>query len=1034
MARAVPQVFTISPGADFAACVVEALLDGRLLPTAYRDQPDALPDLTIYVPTQRVRAALRDRLFAATAPRPVLLPAIRALGEPWDPLEQTPDSEVEPEMTGPLLPLDPLRRRFMLLPLVTAWHRALHRGAESAGMPALREGPYAMRERLALADALAGLIDETIIADIALDVLASTAPPGYDPSRHDSYWEETRRFLQIAAEAWPQALAEAGLADGKTLRRDALEAEAKRISGGAPGAFLVLGSTGSVPATARLMRAVARHDHGAVVLPGLDLGLDAAAWAMIGAEPLSLATRFAHAQSYLKTTLGTIGTVREAVTRLDPPAPALDARNRLISEALAPAESVHGWRDALGGLDLAAATATLQVIEAPDSRRESLAIATIIRETLETPGKRVALITPDRALAARVRADLGRWHIPIEDTSGIRLSEMRGGQWALLTLRAVETPDGASLLALLRHPDCRLGLAEGALARLAGLFDMLVFRQRRSDSPATLADRTRAALAGEDAQRRPLAPGDAEALLALAQRLDAVLAALRMATGTLADVLDAFLVALDTLAADAEGRHGWRSATSGNQVAALIDSLRMAGEGIRGEAADLREILRLALAEAVIPTEEGHPRAIILGPLEARLLATDRVIIAGMNEGTFPPVAREDPFLNRTMRLHLGLPPPERRIGQSAHDFQMMAGHADLILSRAQQAGEGPAQPSRFWRRLEALCGKTHWEALRRRGAAWLALSARLDDLPGTPKPWPRPAPVPAEPRLPARLSITEVETLRRDPFALYARHLLGLAVPDPVDPPFDARDRGNIVHRCLERYAAETPPTDEAAAVERLLAIGHEEFTRLGEDPARHAFWWRPFAAMARDFVIFDRQRRETGALVLTEQRGRLPVPLAPGVVITLSGKADRLEAGPDGQLAVFDYKTGAATAIKRDLADGLAPQLPITAAMALRGAFAGLPAVQGVQSLAYIRVGDAADAFIEPVFAGEEQARGEAIWARMVEDLTTLANGERGYLSRLVPKRNAGPGDYDHLARVREWDALGGLAAGEEGDDDNA
>lgn len=1033
MARAVPQVFTIRPGTDFSTCLVDALLAGQLLPTRYRDDPEALANLTLFVPTQRIRAELRDRLVSAAAPHPVLLPRIHALGEPWDPLEQTLDSMTDEEVPSTLQPLDSLRRRFMLLPLVSAWHGALRRLAETISTDDAPAGPHAMRERLALTEALGRLIDEMIIADLPLDRLVMATPPGYDPSQHDSYWEETRRFLQIAAEAWPQALAESGFEDAKALRRAVLDAEARRIEAGAPGAFLLAGSTGSVPATARLMRAIARHDHGAVVLPGLDLDLAEDSWRRVGDEHSSLATRFAHSQSHLKATLGVIGVPREAVRPIDDLTPAIAERNRLVSEALRPAETVHLWRDALANLDMATATEGMIVLEASDPRREALALAVMIRETLETPGRKVALVTADRGLARRVQTELLRWNIEIEDSAGIRLGELRVGRLALLALRALEQPSGAHILALLRHPDCRLGWPEADGEAATTRLEMQVLRQRSGLDAKGLTQRVAAALAEHRAGADSASSDEEASLIDWASRLEAALNPLAGdAAMTLTACIDRLFAMLDALSAMPDDDQRWRRHASGQQVVAVMTRLREAGGAYTGTLPELREIIREALAETTLPAESGHPRASILGPLEARLLSADRMILAGMSEGTFPPIAQEDPFLNRAMRVHLGLTPPERRIGQSAHDFQMFAGHTDLVLSRAMQTGEGPAQPSRFWRRLEALCGKETWKALKAKGAATLALAAQLDEVPGIPNPVGRPAPVPEAPRLPGRLSITAFETLRRDPFAIYARQILRLDALDPIDPPFDARDRGTLVHRCLERYAAEDPPADPDAAIARLLAIGREEFAVFQGDPARHAFWWRPFERLAPLFVAFDRARRDAGFQVFTEQMAKLPVTLATGDRITVTGKADRLEIGPDGRLAAFDYKTGSRKPKAKDITEGLMPQLPLTAALAGQAAFPNLPPLQGIGALGYLRVGDQPDGKPDFVLAGNEAAEVERLWNRILDDLADLASGRKGYASRLAPDKTMGPGDYDHLARVREWDALGGLNAEGEGEDD--
>ena len=55
-----------------------------------------------------------------------------------------------------------------------------------------------------------------------------------------------------------------------------------RLATGARGPVIAAGSTGSMPATAKFLHAIARLPQGAVVLPGLDTDLDEAAWNAIG--------------------------------------------------------------------------------------------------------------------------------------------------------------------------------------------------------------------------------------------------------------------------------------------------------------------------------------------------------------------------------------------------------------------------------------------------------------------------------------------------------------------------------------------------------------------------------------------------------------------------------------------------------------------------------------------------------------------------------------------------------------------------------
>lgn len=1031
MVRAVPHVLTIAPGQNFADIIVRALFDGRLFDLDFGTDPARLADLVIYVPTQRVRRILEAAFAEALAPRPAILPRIRPLAEPGDPLDRIFAAGEGSALGDPFVTttrtITPVARRFGLLPLIERWRGHLRAALESPG-----HAPGAaasVRESLALSEALGRLIDEMRIAGVPLAKLESTAPPGYDPARFDTYWEKTRAFLRIAAEFWPNALAEAGARDEMDIRLDAIDAEAARLEREDPATpILVIGSTGSVAATARLMRAVSRLDHGAVVLPGLDLGLDTVGWDEIAAEDATLATRFAHPQAALKRTLAEIGIGRDDVPLLEPETAAETARNRMLSEALRPAESVDRWRDAIEAIDLHAALDGLSVVDAADEREEALAIAILMRETLETPGADVAFVTADRALARRVAAELRRWDVDAEDSAGTSLAERPAGTLLRLFLRAAGERDGGSILALLRHPLIRLGHAAERLDALTDALELLVFRGRHFVPTLSLADRVRHALANP-----PSHPHDAAArvlteirtmLPAFSAELDAAFAPFSPGAParTIADFAADLVESLATLTRDDLGTSALDADPDASLLIDMLAEISAHGQNCVLEPVALSGAFDVFLSERIVPpVRGGDPRAAILGPLEARLVSASRMIVGGLNEGSFPPVAEEDPFLNRAMRLDLGLQPPERRIGQSAHDFAMLAGSREVILTRAARVGGQPAIPSRFLRRLEAFAGKTRWDGVRTRGEGALDL-ARLLDEPGPYAPIGPPEPIPAVPRVPTRLSITEVETLRRDPYAIYARHILKLALLEPIEPALDARERGTLLHACLEAYAATEPPEDPELAAQHLREIGARLFEPIRHERELYHFWWQRFLSIIPDFVAFDRARRTAGQRILTETRGRLAIDLPTGDSVTISGKADRIEIDPHGALAILDYKSGTAPSTPT-VERGLAPQLPITAAMALRGAFGPALAAMATE-LAHVMIGGTKPLDIAPI-EPRTSSLAEVIaanWQRLETELAAFARGETAYRSRVNPAARDREGDYDHLARVREWHATGG------------
>ena len=420
-----PRVFTIPSGAPFLPTLSRALLDGVLVedfPGA--DGPMALADATIYVPTQRAAQALAKALLSASGARSLILPRIAPLGA-FEPDEAAAAFAAESdEAPRPALPpaVGALARRHALATLIRAWGLALRGAIRTVGAdgrlivdpaePALVAATPA--QAYALAGDLAALIDDMIIEGAPWAKIETLAPDAYDP-----YWRITLDFLKIAFAQWPLWLAEHGLIDRATRIALLIDDEIKALEGAAPrGPTIIAGSTGANRATARLIAAIARAPQGAVVLPDLDLDLDDGAWAMIGADDDATLGLAGHPQSLMRRLIGAIGVKREDVAKLGSPSPALAARSAFLTEALRPAESTERWREREGALSppaLAAALAGVTIVVADNETEEALALAIAMRETLETPGKTAALITPDPSIARRVSAELARWGVEVED-------------------------------------------------------------------------------------------------------------------------------------------------------------------------------------------------------------------------------------------------------------------------------------------------------------------------------------------------------------------------------------------------------------------------------------------------------------------------------------------------------------------------------------------------------------------------------------------------------------------------------------------
>jgi len=1048
-------VFTISRGAPFLPTLAEALLSGRLVgPVA--DDPLALAAVTIYLPTRRAARALgailAERLGRDAPGQATLLPRMIPLGEAD---EAELDLAAEPlleENADPLsVPMPPLERRLILARLVQAWAKSVDRTL----LPLDAEVPFLVPSSPADAVGLAGDLERLMDA-LTVEGLPWSEIGAAVEAEYSRYFGLTLDFVKIAAENWPKLLAERGLADPVARARGLILAEERRLSRGAtPDPVIVAGSLGSVPATARLIAAVAKLSRGAVVLPGLDLDLDAAGWDGIDTgEGFSRVIAHGHPQAVLHRLLGpeNLNLSRTEIVALGEPDAGQAARAALLSQALRPADTTDAWaaldpaeRDMIArcGLD------GLALAEAADEREEALVAALALRETLQNPGATVALITPDRGLAGRVAVELLRWGIVAEDSAGLALAGSPAGRLARLAAElaadlARNQADAipARLIALLSHPMVHLGLTRPDVVRGAAALEIGLLR---GPVPAPGFGGLRNALAAERAgppEHRPRAKRrlkDIDWALAaeLLDRLDLVFRDFPGPDGAgecdLVTTATRHREACDRLIAGPEDAPETEMDGSLSCLDALFDDLEMAEPGLMpGRFDDYATFFTsLARERTVACTGEApHPRLRILGLLEARLLSVDRVVLGGLDEGVWPVRTLTDSFLNRPMRERVGLNPPERRIGQMAHDFVQALGCRDAVITRALKREGAPTVPSRLIQRLRALSGDSRWETVLEAGRRFTALAARLDAAPPEPR-LKRPAPKPDPALFPRSLSVTEIETLVRDPYSIFARHVLGLDPLDPLAAAPGVATRGSLVHDVFAEFASRHPKDLPPDSAERLLNLAVNAFADIeAEYPNLYAEWWPRYERMASSYLEWEAQRRPGLTRVYPEVSGRWVIPMG-RETFTLRARADRIELRPDGTACIVDYKTGAPPSAKM-IFSGFSPQLTLEAAMLMHGAFADLPAVKATPDLLYVHASGGRKPFVPtPVKPPRGEARDVAtIVAEHAERLRGLVarfmTGEAAYTARPYPQFASKYGAYDHLARVLEW-SLAGEESGE-------
>jgi ATP-dependent helicase/nuclease subunit B len=1033
---AIPRVFTIPPSVPFLPTLIRALSDGELVAgfPAGRD-PLALAAATLYLPTRRACRNARDIFLDVTKDAAAILPRIVALGDvDEDEIAFAQAAAGELAATDLALPpaLGELERRLLLARLVRKWAAAI--APESKGEASLvANNPVSA---LALADDLARLIDDMTTRQVAWERLDELVPES-----HDRYWQLTLQFLKIARQAWPEILAERSAIEA-TARRDALlKAEATRLARASAGPVIAAGSTGSMPSTAELIATIAKLPHGAVVLPGLDTGLDEGSWRLLAAggeaagEGLDLPA-IGHPQFAMHALLGRIGIGRDQVGILG--GHGARARERYVSEALRPAGRTDHWQQLKdSNFPLPAALESLSVVEAVNAEEEARAIAVVLREAVEER-KTAALITPDRALARRVLAALARWNVQADDSGGDALIGTPAGRFASL---AAETALGGvppvGLLALLKHPLLRLGAAQDSFARAIAALEKATLRGPRPRPGTAGLAQALAVFRTELGKLRRKEPSE---LHRSDPRTDLKEAELDLATALTAR-LSAALAPLEALPPGARpfrelaARHAdVITALSGSEAGEPIAlsghdgvQLQQAFEDIAGVTADAdleilpqdyAELFKAAIGDRVVRRPElADVRVHIYGPLEARLQSADRVVLGGLVEGVWPPQARPDPWLSRPMRHALGLDLPERRISLSAHDFAQALGAPEVVLAYPARLAGAPTVPSRFVQRLAAVAGETGWNCVRENGAKYLAW-ARALDRPGKIKRIERPAPKPPRAARPSALSVTDIENWLRDPYSIYAKHILALRELDPVDAPPGAADRGIVIHGALSEFTrtfSAALPADPARA---LIEIGARHFAALAAYPEAQAFWWPRFQRIANWFAGWEAHRRGKITAIKAEISGEIEIPLAERV-FTLRARADRIEELVGGCYAILDYKTGQVPSEKQ-VRIGISPQLTLEAAILRGGGFPGLRAGATIAELVYVSLkGGDIPGDGKPINFknGDADFHAKRALEKLQAVVARFEDEEQPYLPLVLSMWKNRYGSYDHLARVMEW-----------------
>lgn len=954
-----PNVFGVPPGADFAAALVDGLTK----------RAQDLSQVVIYVNTSRMQRRIRT-LFDAGPPR--LLPQIRLVT----------DLSFEATKAGIPPPVSALRRRLELSQFVAA---LLEKEPDLAPRTALYD----------LSDSLANLMEEMHGEGIGPEVFEDL-----DVSDLSGHWQRALKFLNIMK---PFFAGDDRPPDQQARLRSVAQGLAQSWQDNPPShPVIVAGSTGSRGATQVFMQAVARLPKGALVLPGFDPDLSRY-WDTLD-DPLTCED---HPQFRYRKLLDALEITLDNVDQWSAQPSSL--RNSLISLSLRPAPVTHAWRTEGPDLgDLVSPTKDLTLVEAESPRAEAEAIALRLRQAAQDQ-QTAALISPDRNLTRQVAAALDRWDIVPDDSAGMPLALTATGR----LLRHVgdllgQTVTAEALLVLLKHP-----LTGAGKTRNEHLLNTrrLELRLRRY-GPPFVTEKDLIAWAEKEAERHPKT-------VPWAKWIGEILTDAAAATAMpLADHLNRHIALAEAISAgvDKEAPKLWDE-SAGREARIVCE--KIARDADAAGVLSVRDYVALfnsVLSDGTVRDRDaGHPNILIWGTLEARVGGADLIILGGMNDGTWPEAPKPDPWLNRQMRKEAGLLLPERRIGLSAHDYQQAVTGSEVWITRAKRSADAETVPSRWVNRLTNLLdglpdqdGPRALLDMRERGNRWLSMAKAFgepeSEMPRATRPAPRP-PIDARPR---DISVTQVKTLIRDPYAIYARKVLRLKKLDPLQANADAPLRGEIIHRILEIFIRERHDATSKIAHDRLLEIAAQELERRCPWPAVRLQWMARIEQIAPVFLLDEASRQANATFAVAEAKGQIVVGTTG---VTLTCNADRFDLTDNDQAVIYDYKTGAVPTVSQQVE--FDKQLLLEAAMVTRGAFADL-GPKSVAEASFLGIAKETKVTLAPL----DSHPPDMVWEQFSVLLHRWQQPHQGYTARMAMFLRTDRSDYDHLSRYGEWE----------------
>jgi ATP-dependent helicase/nuclease subunit B len=1019
-------IYTIPADVDFLDALAKRLLSET------ESDPLSLKNYAVLLPDRLACDILTQKLQDLNGGKPMIMPQTVTL-------DAIDDDVLSLRLAGS----DVAEKILALPPAVTKLDRELYLTREILKHP---ETADSVSTAVRLARELAGFIDELHAAAVPLKKLADMEAKDFPGDL-----AKTKNLLKVVTDIWPAIKKDMGVMDREERQQAVLGVLSEYFDQKRTNTPLIFaGFSRFSHGMTGLVKSLAKKDEEniRIILPGLDMGVETS-WKDIGPS---------HPQYAFKKLLTDIGASKDKVnywpgtTVSTHPQWAIE-RAKLMREAMRPSSTTHKWKHLKvtdkaklrpstkvipKGSPLARKKASdareinpialtgLDMIVASTQQEEASTIALKFREMLEKSGVTGTLITPDRALADRVAARLMYWNIPVSSEQGDSLIHTRLGRWMVQTAEmAVHDLAPVPLLETLKSPYTALGKSPAENRDSIAVLEDTVLRGARpwpgfSGLKRSLSSsfNEAASRAGSPARKNALKQTQTE----LSEWLDNFEKTIKKDAAVLQseqpvpfkDMLTAHIRLMEAMAKNDKisGADMLWTGADGMEAQRFLKRLLESADilpPMNGE--DYLQLSKMLIRESRIKTDT-HPRIRILQPGQANLFRSDMNIVAGLTAANWPGKKAEKFWLSSELREGLGLPPLESEVGHAAYHFTQGALNKNTILTRAERNQNAPAVPSPFLTRMEMLLKGLGLEDKLKPKSRILDINTALHR-PANVRSMPLPQPKPPAKARPRKLSVSAIEMLLRDPYAVYARYVLKLFPKAPIDAEPSFAERGNIIHDALDRFKQAYPDSMPENAYDKLIELGEEAFADHIDNPSVRAFWWPRFERMAAWFVEYEQAREGLARTLKTEVPGKLEIETEQGKFI-LTAIADRIDELMDDALSIIDYKTGGVPS-KKDVQNGISPQLTLEALIAVSGGFEGIDA-KNVGMLEYWKLSGGRPAGKVTQIEGVEELQAAAL-----EGLTRLmqhfSDPDNPYLPTPRPKVAPRYIPYNHLARSDEW-----------------